>query len=225
MWAPIQNVRRLLFGEGKSIAVAGQNVETMSRPTAEEALPAPHRGRAVVMLILAIAISIAVIALSSRFKDALIAFGQLGLVGLFVLSVVGNATVLIPAPAFVVACAAAPIYGPIATGLVAGAGSAVGEMTGYMAGYGGTAVLPQGRIYQRLHNLMERYGPLVIFILAVLPNPMFDVGGLIAGVLKMHPLAFLLATAMGKATRLILVASACNGGLPWLFQLFDPNVP
>lgn len=173
------------------------------------------------MLALAIVISVAVILLSARFRDALIAFGQLGLLGLFVLSVVGNATVLMPAPAFVVACAAAPIYGVLATGLVAGVGSAVGEMTGYMAGYGGTAVLPQGKLYQRTHNLMERFGPLMIFALALFPNPIFDVGGLIAGVLKMHPFAFFLATAAGKAMRLVLVALACNGGLPLLMQFID----
>ena len=48
-------------------------------------------------------------------------------------------------------------------------------------------------------------------------------GGLIAGVLKMHPLAFLVATAAGKSLRLILVALACNGGLPFLTQFFDPR--
>lgn len=233
MWTQLRSLSRALFGETKSMIVPGAEPVPRSQqpplekdePPAEDLAPPPelHRGRAVVMLILAIVISVAVIVLSTRFKDALIAFGQLGLVGLFVLSVVGNATVLIPAPVFVVACAAAPIYGVLATGLVAGMGSAVGEMTGYMAGYGGTAVLPQGRVYQRLHNLMERFGPLVIFLMALVPNPMFDVGGLIAGVLKMHPLAFLVATAAGKSLRLILVALACNGGLPFLTQFFDPR--
>jgi membrane protein YqaA with SNARE-associated domain len=52
---------------------------------------------------------------------------------------------------------------------------------------------------------------------------MFDVGGLMAGVLRMHPLAFLLAAIAGKSVRLILVALACNGGLPFLTQFFDPN--
>ena len=186
-------------------------------------VPTPATGqrlRAVLMFVLAVVISITVIALSTHFRDALMAFGQLGLVGLFILSIVGNATVFIPAPAFVVACAAAPIYGVFATGVVSGFGAAIGEMTGYMAGYGGTAVLPHGQLYRRLHALMERYGALVIFVMAALPNPLFDVGGLIAGALKMPPLAFLAATAAGKMMRLTLVAYACLGGLPWLTGLF-----
>jgi membrane protein YqaA with SNARE-associated domain/molybdopterin converting factor small subunit len=192
----------------------------------EEPLPPPTRTsrlRALLMLGLALIISGVVLYLSTYFRDALIAFGQLGLVGLFVLSIVGNATVFIPAPAFVVACAAGPIYGALATGVVAGIGSAIGEMTGYMAGYGGTAVLPQGRMYRHLHRLMVRYGPLVIFIMAALPNPAFDVGGLIAGALKMKPLVFLAATAAGKVVRLTLVAYACAGGLPWLAHLVQPH--
>lgn len=192
----------------------------------EEPLPPPtpkSRLRALLMLGLALIISGAVLYLSTHFRDVLIAFGQLGLIGLFVLSIVGNATVFIPAPAFVVACAAGPIYGALATGLVAGVGSAIGELTGYMAGYGGTAVLPQGRMYQHLHALMKRYGPLVIFVMAALPNPAFDVGGLIAGMLKMRPLVFLIATAAGKVLRLMLVAYACTGGLPWLAHIIQPQ--
>lgn len=185
--------------------------------------PTPKsRLRALLMLGLAFLISGAVLYLSTYFRDALIAFGQLGLIGLFVLSIVGNATVFIPAPAFVVACAAGPIYGALVTGIVSGVGSAVGEMTAYMAGYGGTAVLPQGRLYQQLHHLMTRFGPLVIFIMAALPNPAFDAGGLIAGALKMRPLYFFLATAAGKTIRLTLVAFVCTGGLPWLSHLVQP---
>lgn len=175
------------------------------RPSREQ------RIRGALMFVLAIGISAVVIVLSTHFRDALLAFGQLGLIGLFVLSAIGNATVFIPAPVFVVACAAGPIYGPLATGIVAGLGSAVGEMTGYLAGYGGTAVLPQGAMYQRMADLMRRYGPLVIFVLAALPNPAFDVGGLIAGALRMHPLVFFVATALGKGVRLTLVAATCVG--------------
>lgn len=198
-----------------------QGVEPISLAASAPSSPASptptttaiQRAKAIAALMLAIAISAGVIALSTHFRDALLAFGQLGLVGLFVLSIIGNATVFIPAPVFVVACAAGPIYGPIVTGVVAGFGSAIGELTGYMAGYGGTAVLPQGQLYQRLANLMRRYGPLVIFVLAALPNPAFDVGGLIAGALKMHPLAFVIATALGKAVRLTIIAAACTGAI------------
>jgi len=207
MWAQIRATFKMIVGPAEPAK------------TAPRAAPPAHRGRLIFTLILAIAISAAVIVLTTYFRDDIAALGRIGLLGLFFLSALGNATVIIPAPAFVVACAAAPIYGAISTGLVAGVGSAVGEMTGYMAGYGGTAILPQGRVYRRLRFLMRRLGPIFIFVLALIPNPLFDIGGLIAGVLKMHPLVFWLATAAGKSLRLILVALACNGSLPFIMEL------
>jgi len=214
MWAQL----RATFNK----VIVGTTDSARASKAAQKQSP-PDRRKLLLTLLLAVAISALVIALATHFRDELAALGRVGLLGLFLLSVLGNATVIIPAPAFAVACAAAPIYGPLSTGLVAGVGSAVGEMTGYMAGYGGTAILPQGRIYRRLRFLMRRFGPVFIFILALIPNPLFDVGGLIAGMLKMSPLVFWLATAAGKSLRLSLVALVCSGSLPLLIELLAPR--
>ena len=105
-------------------------------------------------------------------------------------------------------------------GIVAGLGAALGELTGYMAGAGGKALIPQGRLYEQLHRFMRRHGMLAIFLLAAIPNPIFDVGGLIAGALQMKGWKFLLAAALGKSIRLGVTAWACQSELPLLQQLF-----
>jgi membrane protein YqaA with SNARE-associated domain len=61
---------------------------------------------------------------------------------------------------------------------------------------------------------------LTIFLLAAIPNPIFDVGGIIAGALQMKGWKFLVAAALGKSIRLGMTAWACQGGLPLLQQLF-----
>ncbi len=180
----------------------------------------PSRVGRLLTLVLAIAISLAIIWLTQRYQEELKNLGDAGLIGLFVVSIVGNATLIIPAPVFVVACAAGLAFGPIQVGIVSGAGAALGEITGYMAGYGGEAVLPEGKLYQRLHAFMERHGMLAIFLLAAIPNPIFDVGGIIAGVLKMPVWKFLMAAMIGKAIRLGLTAVACQSGIPWLQGIF-----
>ncbi len=172
------------------------------------------------MLLLAVGISIAIIVLTSQYRDQIQNLGQAGLLGLFVISVIGNATLIIPAPVFVVACAAGLAFGPIPVGIIAGTGAAIGELTGYMAGYGGEAIMPEGRLYQRLQAFMLRRGTLAIFLLAAIPNPIFDVGGLIAGALKMPVWKFLLAAVIGKSIRLGMTAWACVSGIPWLGQIF-----
>ena len=183
---------------------------------------APRTSRTVqiLLLLLAIGISLAIVWLTYQYQRELRHLGNYGYLGLFVISIIGNATLIFPAPVFVMACAAGMIYGPIGVGIVAGVGSAIGEMTGYMAGAGGKALIPQGRLYERLHRFMRRHGMLAIFLLAAIPNPIFDVGGIIAGALQMKGWKFLVAAALGKSIRLGATAWACQSGLPLLQQLF-----
>lgn len=183
---------------------------------------APRTSRTVqiLLLILAVGISLAIVWFTNHYQEELRNLGNYGYLGLFVISIIGNATLIIPAPVFVVACAAGVIYGPIGVGLVAGLGSALGELTGYMAGYGGEAIIPEGKLYHRLQAFMRRHGMLAIFLLGAIPNPIFDVGGLIAGAMKMPVWKFLLAAWVGKSIRLGVTAWACLAGIPWLQQVF-----
>lgn len=190
-------------------------------PVADSPTRAPSaRLRPIASFLLAVAISVTVMWLTSRFHDEIQSLGNAGLIGLFVLSILGNATLIIPAPVFVFACAAGTVFSFVAVGIVAGLGAAIGEMTGYMAGYGGTAVLPRGRLYQRLQAFMQRHGMLTIFLLAAIPNPIFDVGGILAGVIRMPVWRFVVSAWAGKALRLGMLAFICLSGTPWLRQLF-----
>ncbi len=182
--------------------------------------PRTSRPVQILLLFLAIGLSLAIVWITYQYQRELRHLGQYGYLGLFVISILGNATLIIPAPVFVMACAAGLIYGPIGVGIVAGIGSAIGEMTGYMAGAGGKALIPKGRFYERLHQFMRRHGMFAIFLLAAIPNPIFDVGGIIAGALQMKGWKFLIAAALGKSIRLGITAWACQSGLPLLQQLF-----
>jgi membrane protein YqaA with SNARE-associated domain len=182
--------------------------------------PRTSRPVQILLLLLAVGISLAIVGITNRYQAELRNLGNYGYPRLFVISIIGNATLIIPAPVFVIACAAGVIYGPIAVGVVAGLGSALGELTGYMAGAGGKALIPQGRRYEQLTRFMQRHGMLTIFLLGAIPNPIFDVGGLIAGALRMKAWKFILAAWAGKAIRLALTAWACQSGLPLLEQLF-----
>jgi membrane protein YqaA with SNARE-associated domain len=182
--------------------------------------PRTSRTQQILLLLLAVGISLAIVWLTNQYQAELRNLGNYGYLGLFVISIIGNATLILPAPVFVVACAAGLVYGPIGVGLVAGVGSAIGELTGYMAGAGGKALIPQGKRYLQLTHFMQRHGMLTIFLLGAIPNPIFDVGGIIAGVLQMKAWRFLLAAALGKSIRLGVTAWACQSGLPLLEQLF-----
>jgi membrane protein YqaA with SNARE-associated domain len=180
----------------------------------------PSRLGRLLTLLFAVGLSLAIIWLTTRYQQEIQSWGEAGLWGLFIVSVIGNATLIIPAPVFIVACAAGLVYGPLQVGVVAAAGAAIGELTGYLAGYGGQAIVPQGRYYNWLRGFMQRHGMLAIFLLGAIPNPIFDVGGLIAGVIRMPVWKFLIAAWAGKTIRLGLTAWACLAGIPWLQQIF-----
>ena len=53
---------------------------------------------------------------------------------------------------------------------------------------------------------MEKFGTLIVFFVAFVPNPVFDVVGIIAGAMRMPAWRFLLACCLGKSLRFVLLA-------------------
>ncbi len=158
-------------------------------------------GRVVAVLV-AIVITLAIILLRGYIKE----FAIYGYPGVFLISLIGNATIILPAPSFAIAFAVGGALNPVAVGIVAGLGAALGEMTGYLAGIGGRSVVEKRALYLRLEKWMRRGGMLVIFLLGLIPNPAFDVGGMVAGALSMPIWHFLLAGWAGKSIRFTLLA-------------------
>ena len=132
--------------------------------------------------------------------------GAYGYPAIFLVSLFGNAVLFLPAPSIALVLAAGASLDPVLVGIVAGTGAAIGEMTGYVAGYSGHAVLQDRPLYNRIEGLMKTKGILVVFILAAIPNPFVDIGGIFAGVMRMPAWQFLSATGLGKSLRFALLA-------------------
>ncbi len=167
------------------------------------------------MFLFAIGITLVII----LYRDTLGQFSRYGLLGVFIINALGNATLVMPAPtiAFVFAFGSAmPAW---QVGLAAGLGSTLGELTGYMAGYAGSAIVEDRARYERIRSSMVRYGPAAIFILALIPNPVFDLAGIAAGTLKMPLWAFLLSCWAGKTLKMLAVAYAGAGSISFLTSL------
>jgi len=157
----------------------------------------------VAALLVSVGITVAIILL----RDQLGNFAVYGYPGIFLVNLIGNATLILPAPAYAAVFAVGSVMDPVLVGIVGGLGSALGEMTGYLAGVGGRPVVKNRMLYERLEGWMHRRGMMVvIFLLALVPNPIFDVGGLLAGALRMPVFRFLLACWAGKTVRLIAIA-------------------
>ncbi len=141
-----------------------------------------------------------------------------GYPGIFALSILSNATIILPAPGIALTFAFGAVFNPIGVALAAGAGSAIGELTGYLAGFSGQGVVEQTPIYKRLEEWTDKYGGWTIMILALIPNPLFDVAGAAAGALKMPIIEFLLWAFIGKTLKMLLVAYAGASSADWLLK-------
>ena len=53
--------------------------------------------------------------------------------------------------------------------------------------------------------LMARYGFVTLLVLAGVPNPLFEFAGITAGAVRMNFWRFLLAVAIGKTARVVLL--------------------
>jgi len=172
-------------------------------------------GRALALL-LVVAISAAVFFLSDQIER----LKTLGYLGAFAIMLLGNATIILPAPGLAIVFALGSAFNPLIVGLAAGAGAALGELTGYLVGYSGRTVIENRALYQRFETWMKRYGFTALFVLAIIPNPFFDIAGLIAGALRFTWWRFLLVSWAGKTIQGILVAYAgatsANWVLTWL---------
>jgi membrane protein YqaA with SNARE-associated domain len=184
-----------------------------------EVTEGPSKARQTIVSVAVLIFSILVSAGVFLLRGHLRMLASLGYPGVLIISLLANATLIIPAPggvAFIFAAAAAGLN-PLLVGLFAGLGSAAGELTGYLAGYAGHTVIENRDFYNRIFPWIKRWGPVAIFILAAIPNPLFDVGGIAAGVLRMPLWLFFVSCWAGKTVRMILIAYTGTWAAPLLF--------
>jgi uncharacterized membrane protein YdjX (TVP38/TMEM64 family) len=184
--------------------------------------PAPDRPSdrrlRVIRVVTALAVSVALV-VSFIFRSHLRDLEQYGYIAVFLVGLISNATLILPVPGLAMSSVLGSVFNPWAVGLVAGIGQALGELTGYMAGYGGQTWVEGYSRYRRLTRWMERYGILAIFVLALLPNPVFDVAGMVAGALRFPVWKFLLSCTAGKVIKNVIFAVGGYYGIGFLFRL------
>jgi membrane protein YqaA with SNARE-associated domain len=140
------------------------------------------------------------------FRERLAGLAACGYAGIFLISLLGNATLILPAPSILAVFAGGGVFNPIAVGLAAGVGEALGELTGYLAGYGGRAVIEKRALYDRLEGWTRRNGAVTIILLSAIPNPFFDLAGIAAGALRFPLPRFLLFCWAGKTLKSLAIA-------------------
>jgi uncharacterized membrane protein YdjX (TVP38/TMEM64 family) len=169
-----------------------------------ERKPRPRLLRVVQILTVLIVVGASVAAV--YFRNHLQDLAGYGYAAVFLVGLVSNATLILPVPGLAVSSLLGGVFNPFLVGLVGGVGQALGELSGYMAGYSGQTLVDRGPTYERVAGWMQRHGVVTIFVLALIPNPVFDLGGIAAGALRFPLWKFLIACAAGKVLKNIVFA-------------------
>ena len=180
-------------------------------PSSAVVRPPSSRARKYLSILLMVAILVSVSALVLLFRDQIIGLSKYGYIGLFVIAMLSSASVLVPVPGLALAFATGGALNPFAVGLAIGTGAAVGELIGYLAGVGGHGLIADNSGYRRVSGYMKRYGMWAVFGLAVIPNPLFDIVGIVAGVLRIPVWRFFAACWAGNVIKATAIAFAGMG--------------
>lgn len=176
------------------------------------------RNKAIPLLVLLLVIAITVVIF--LYREQIAGLDEYAYLGVFFISLLGNATVILPVPVpIILAELAAILYqdagliGIIGVGLAGGVGAAIGETTGYMVGYSGRGIAQRSRLYTRLVNWVDRWGAKAIFIFSLVPFFPFDLAGVAAGILRLPFWKFILVCWLGRT--ILYLGIAWAGAIGW----------
>jgi membrane protein YqaA with SNARE-associated domain len=160
----------------------------------------------IIILISSICFSIGIFLFRDYFKDAT----SLGLLGIFLINFVSSVTFFVSGPSFLTVIAGGSIYPPLPVAFFASLGAAIGDMVSFFFGYSGRNLiikkLKKKLWFLVLEGIFRKYGTFILFILAFIPNPIFDALGLVAGILGYSPKKFFAVMFLGRFSRFALFA-------------------
>ena len=191
--------------------------------------PTTGRGRVAVVALATLGLTVPsaalLIALISFDKDeAVRGFAALSYAGVFLANFLSTATVFIPTPGLLAVGQALIVTSassnpPWLVGLIGGLGMGLGETTGYITGLVGSEAArlakpePPSWLKPVLERsirgvtwLMEHFGLQTLFVLSVIPDPVFEVAGITAGATRIRLPKFLVVVVAGNCIRGLILA-------------------
>jgi len=153
-------------------------------------------------------------------RDKFVNLESYGYLGIFLISVVGNATIILPVPVILTAFLGGGIFNPLIVGVVASLGATIGELTGYLAGISGRGLIDKKGKIEKVKDWMDKHGLWTLFVLAVIPNPLFDLAGIVAGATKIPVYKYLIVVWLGKLIKFLAISFLGAGSLSLINKFF-----
>jgi membrane protein YqaA with SNARE-associated domain len=158
--------------------------------------------------------STAVLLVPLFFRQQLGQMQSLGLLGLFLINFFSSATLFVPTPGVISVAVASKLYPAIFVALFGALGSSLGELVGFYFGKTGFQIL-NGKQHKILYHLnkfiFEKYGFFILFFVALIPNPIVDGLGILAGIAGYPVYKFYIPVFLGRLLRNLIIAYSLGG--------------
>jgi membrane protein YqaA with SNARE-associated domain len=172
--------------------------------------------------VLAIILTVTVVVVIFLVKGQLPNILNVGYLGVFILSLVSSASIIFPVPGIAAVCAGPGLVQlfPLGVALLASTAESIGELSGYLIGFSGRGVAEKYRIYLSIERWMQHRGGLVLFLMSMIPNPIFDLVGIAAGTLRYPLWRFIVVVWGGKLIKSLVIAYTCYYGFDQALRFF-----
>lgn len=174
--------------------------------------------------ILLIVLTLSITLILFIFRAYVARYQSYGYSGAFIVMLVSNSTVLLPVPGlFVIYGLGASLNIPLLA-VCGGTGAALGELTGYVFGMGLKPITENSRFYKIINMLVRRFGGIAVVLLAAIPNPVFDLVSISAGLAGMKWYRFFLYCLCGKIIQSFIVGYAGSASWKWLAEVMHTYI-
>jgi uncharacterized membrane protein YdjX (TVP38/TMEM64 family) len=134
---------------------------------------------------------------------------NLGYLGVFLAMLASGGSTFFPVPGHLAVFASATVWQPVLVGVAAGLGNSTGESIAFLAWRAAAGLaepVTLSRFGRSFSHWFDRNGFLAILAIAVIPNPVFDVVGMVAAAARYPLRRFWLACALGNVVKYIGMA-------------------
>lgn len=161
---------------------------------------------ALFVLLISIFLSASFFIFKNFFRHAM----SLGLIGLFLINFASNATFFMPTPALIGVVSAGNLYPPLLVAIASSLGATAGDTINFLFGLSGRHLinhkLAKNKWFIFLEKKFKKHGNWLLFLFAFVPNPIFDIAGLIAGIFKFSLFRFFILVFVGRFIRYYILA-------------------
>ncbi len=140
-----------------------------------------------------------------RYSSDLEGYNTFGFIGVLIVTWLRSTILFFPIPNFVTIFSAAILFNPIGVAIAGGVGSTMGMVISYLMGLN----IQNTKDFKRspkFVQLFEKYGDLIVFLLALITNPIYNLTATTLGLVKYGILKFILFTFIGRILHSFLFA-------------------